>query len=66
MASLVRWADFELKEYPSTSPEEKDRIMRCVKDFETALTNIVKLVAEAQHLIAHSHPETLQRIRKYV
>ena len=66
MASLVRWADFELKEHPSTSSEEKDRIMRCVKDFETALTNIVKLVAEAQHLIAHSHPETLQRIRKYV
>lgn len=62
----MRWADFELKEQPSTSPEEKARIMRCVNDFEKALTSIVTLVAEAQHLIANSHSETIQRMRKYV
>ena len=62
----MRWADFELKEQPSSSPEEKARIMQCVRDFEIALANIVKLVAEAQHLMPNSHPETLRRIRKYV
>ena len=62
----MRWADFELKEQPSSSPEEKARIMQCVREFEVALASIVKLVAEAQHLITNSHPETLKRIRKYV